>query len=79
MDSRLTTEDVCRIYQKSRKTILFWRKKSGMPYHKVGSECFFVPSELRQWEIAHGTNLPSGVTKTDIHGHTERSPGRVAA
>jgi hypothetical protein len=79
MTERLTTRDVCRIYKKTRKTILFWRDRSGMPYHKIGAECFFVPEELLAWERAHGHNLPRSVTKTDIHGHTVRSPGGVAA
>lgn len=53
MEKRISTADVMRIYGVSEKTIWEWKRNYAMPYRKIGKNCFFVLSELQEWDQAH--------------------------
>jgi hypothetical protein len=49
MESRLTTRQVMDLYGiKSETTIIRWKREFGLPYRKIGRDCFFLASELEK-------------------------------
>lgn len=63
MDKRLTTKDVMKIYGVSAKTIWVWKRDLAMPCRHLGGKCYFVHSELEDWEKVYRTG---GVDKPAV-------------
>lgn len=57
MEPRLNTKQVQEIYGVSLKTLSEWRNNRGMPHRKIGRECFYLVSELEEWDRAHKVPL----------------------
>jgi hypothetical protein len=63
-EPRLTTEDVRRLYGGvSVVTLCRWRRNLKMPHRRIGNACYYVASELREWDQAHVVNRPQIVTE----------------
>lgn len=66
MERRLTTDEVRNMYRNasgepiSQKTLCQWKKLFGMPFIKIGRECYYVESALLDWESKHTYNLRKG-------------------
>lgn len=61
MEKRLTTQEVKDIYGGvSDVTLWRWKTDLNMPYRKIGRECYFLESQLEQWEkqFAQEINIP---------------------
>ena len=56
MERRLTTEDVCKIYGVTPKTLTMWKKKLKMPYYSFGREDYYLKEELEEWEKKYHYN-----------------------
>jgi len=42
----LSEKEVCERLQKTRPTLIAWRKKGKIRYHRIGREIMYFPSEL---------------------------------
>lgn len=53
MEQRISTKKVQEIYDVSEKTLCMWKKNLGMPHRKIGRDCYYLLSELLEWDSAH--------------------------